>query len=85
MRSGIRRLIRRSDGDRRCEVRHRRARYRFPVDKVRISLSTLYKLAQEGRVPCQKVGRHWRFRKQAIDRWLEHGGADGANSEGEGT
>ena len=43
------------------------------ADYLRISRSTLYKLAQEGRVPCQKVGRHWRFRKQAIDRWLEHG------------
>jgi len=38
---------------------------------LRISLSSLYKLAQEGRVPCQKVGRHWRFRREAIDRWLE--------------
>lgn len=42
---------------------------------LRISRSTLYKLAQEGRVPCKKVGRHWRFRKRAIDRWLEQGGA----------
>ena len=40
------------------------------ADYLRISRSTLYKLAQEGRVPCQKVGRHRRFRKQAIDRWL---------------
>jgi excisionase family DNA binding protein len=38
---------------------------------LRISLSSLYKLAQEGRIPCQKVGRHWRFRREAIDRWLE--------------
>ena len=38
---------------------------------LRISMSSLYKLAQEGRVPCQKVGRHWRFRRKAIDRWLE--------------
>ena len=44
-------------------------------DYLRISRSTLYKLAQEGRVPCMKVGRHWRFRKRAIDRWLEQGGA----------
>ena len=43
-------------------------------DYLRISRSTLYKLAQEGRVPCKKVGRHWRFRKRAIDRWLEQGG-----------
>jgi len=38
---------------------------------LRISRSSLYKVAQEGRIPCQKVGRHWRFRKQALDRWLE--------------
>lgn len=42
-------------------------------DYLRVSRSTLYKLAQEGRVPCQKVGRHWRFRKETIDRWLDQG------------
>ena len=38
---------------------------------LKIPRSTLYKLAQEGKIPCQKVGRHWRFRKEAIDRWLD--------------
>jgi len=38
---------------------------------LRISVSPLYKLAQERRIPCQKVGRHWRFKREAIDRWLE--------------
>jgi excisionase family DNA binding protein len=38
---------------------------------LRIPLSSLYKLAQEGKVPCQKVGRHWRFRKETIDLWLD--------------
>jgi len=38
---------------------------------LKISKSTLYKLVREGKVPCQKIGRHWRFRKKAIDRWLE--------------
>lgn len=38
---------------------------------LRIPLSSLYKLAQDRKIPCQKVGRHWRFRKEAIDRWLE--------------
>jgi excisionase family DNA binding protein len=32
---------------------------------------TLYKLSQEGRVTPQKVGRRWRFWKDAINRWLE--------------
>ena len=41
------------------------------AEYLRISISSLYKLAQGARIPCQKVGRHWRFRRQAIDRWLE--------------
>lgn len=49
---------------------------------LKISRSTLYKLAQEGKVPCQKVGRHWRFRKEAIDRWLDEGGAAEMKTEG---
>ncbi|HEB74922.1 MAG TPA: DNA-binding protein [Nitrospirae bacterium] len=38
---------------------------------LKIPKSTLYKLVREGKVPCQKIGRHWRFRKESIDRWLE--------------
>lgn len=37
---------------------------------LKIAKSTLYKLAQEGSIPAQKVGKHWRFRKAAIDQWL---------------
>ena len=38
---------------------------------LKIPKSTLYKLVRESKVPAQKVGRHWRFRKEAIDRWLD--------------
>lgn len=38
---------------------------------LKVAKSTLYKLAQEGRLPGQKVGRHWRFRRETIDRWLD--------------
>lgn len=37
---------------------------------LQLSKSSLYKLAQGGKVPGQKVGKHWRFHKEAIDRWL---------------
>lgn len=40
---------------------------------LQVSKSSLYKLAQEGKVPGQKVGKHWRFRRATIDRWLDHG------------
>ncbi|NLX96713.1 MAG: helix-turn-helix domain-containing protein [Rhodopirellula sp.] len=39
---------------------------------LKISRSTLYKLAQEGKLPAQKVGRHWRFHREAVDEWLKH-------------
>jgi excisionase family DNA binding protein len=38
---------------------------------LKIPKSTLYKLVREGKIPAQKIGRHWRFRKAAIDHWLE--------------
>ncbi len=52
---------------------------------LRISQSSFYKLAQDGRIPCQKVGRHWRFRKQALDRWLEAYSNTGALAKIEAT
>lgn len=38
---------------------------------LKISKSTLYKLAQNGALPGIKVGRHWRFHKEAVDAWLK--------------
>ncbi len=37
---------------------------------LKVSKSTLYKLAQEGSLPGQKVGKHWRFHRDVIDCWL---------------
>ncbi|MBN1854289.1 DNA-binding protein [bacterium] len=50
---------------------------------LKVPKSTLYKLVREGKVPCQKVGRHWRFRKDAIDSWLEESRIRETNSEGD--
>lgn len=44
------------------------------AEYLKISKSTLYKLAKEGKLPGQKVGRHWRFSRRAIDRWIEREG-----------
>lgn len=32
---------------------------------------TLYRWAQERRVPAAKVGRCWRFKKEKLDEWVE--------------
>lgn len=42
------------------------------ADYLRIPRSSIYMLAQEGRIPCQKVGRQWRFHREAIDGWLKN-------------
>ena len=40
---------------------------------LRIPVSSVYRLAQENRIPAQKVGRHWRFYKPTLDLWLLSG------------
>lgn len=37
---------------------------------LKIAESTIYLLARNGKLPCQKVGGNWRFHKDALDRWL---------------
>ena len=41
------------------------------ADYLKLSKSTLYGLARRGDVPGQKVGRHWRFHKEAVDERLK--------------
>lgn len=38
---------------------------------LRVPISSLYKLAQQGKIPASKVGRHWRFRREFIDRYID--------------
>src|SRR3989454_419298 len=36
---------------------------------LRLTPQTIYKWAQEKRIPAAKLGKEWRFRKSIIDRW----------------
>lgn len=38
---------------------------------LRVSLKTLYRLAAAGKVPGQKVGRSWRFRRADLISFLQ--------------
>ena len=40
------------------------------ADLLRIPRSTVYKLAQLGKIPAQKVGRHWRFHRDTLIDWI---------------
>lgn len=37
---------------------------------LRMKKVTIYKHAQEGRIPGFKVGSKWRFKKSTIDKWI---------------
>lgn len=38
---------------------------------LRLAESTVYKLAQEGKLPGRKIGGRWRFSRESLQRWLE--------------
>jgi len=38
---------------------------------LQMSTSSIYKMAQAGKIPAYKVGRQWRFKKEEIDKWVE--------------
>jgi len=38
---------------------------------LKIPISTVYKLAQSGKVPAVKVGKHWRFMKKDLEHLFE--------------
>jgi len=54
---------------------------RFAMDKwltleqiaeyLQMSTSSIYKMAQVGKIPAYKIGRQWRFRREEIDKWVE--------------
>lgn len=39
-------------------------------DMLQIDRSTIYRMAENGRIPAVKVGKQWRFSSDAIDAWL---------------
>lgn len=41
------------------------------ADYLRLPLSTVYKLVQDKRLPGFKVGKHWRFRREAFQEWIK--------------
>ena len=41
------------------------------ADYLKMKVVTIYKHAQEGKIPAFKVGSTWRFKKETIDDWIE--------------
>jgi excisionase family DNA binding protein len=40
------------------------------AEYLRLPLSTVYKLVQDKKLPGFKVGKHWRFRREAFQEWI---------------
>ncbi|MCX5716098.1 MAG: helix-turn-helix domain-containing protein [Candidatus Omnitrophica bacterium] len=40
---------------------------------LKLSKSTVYNLAQQKKIPANKIGRSWRFLRSYLITWLEHG------------
>jgi len=38
---------------------------------LRLTPQTIYKWAQEKRIPAVKLGKEWRFRRSVIDKWFD--------------
>lgn len=38
--------------------------------KLQLSVSTIYRYAEQGQIPCVKVGSRWRFMDAELDRFL---------------
>jgi len=41
------------------------------ADYLKMKTVTIYKHAQNGKLPGFKVGSKWRFKKETIDKWIE--------------
>ncbi|MDD4956771.1 MAG: helix-turn-helix domain-containing protein [Candidatus Omnitrophica bacterium] len=41
------------------------------AEYLKMKTVTIYKHAQDGKIPAFKVGSTWRFKKETIDKWIE--------------
>lgn len=37
---------------------------------LRLSMQTLYKMVEQGRIPALRAGARWRFRRDEVDNWM---------------
>jgi len=46
------------------------------ADFLKVGRNAMSKMVNEGKIPGKKVGREWRFSKQALIEWLKNGKQD---------
>tara|TARA_Y100000589_G_scaffold288187_1_gene289465 strand:- start:7786 stop:7986 length:201 start_codon:yes stop_codon:yes gene_type:complete len=45
------------------------------AEYLKMGRTKLYTMAQQGKVPGNKIGNQWRFDREEIDRWIKSGDA----------
>lgn len=50
------------------------------ADRWQVQKAHVYRLAREGRIPVVVLGRYYRFRLDAIEKWEITGALDGAKA-----
>ncbi|MGD2079247.1 MAG: PocR ligand-binding domain-containing protein, partial [Chloroflexota bacterium] len=45
-------------------------------DLLQVDRSTIYRMAEDGRLPAIKVGKQWRFPAEQVNSWLQMGNKD---------
>jgi excisionase family DNA binding protein len=53
-----------------------------PAIYLKIPKSTLFKLVRENNIQPKKTGRHWRFWKRSLERWLAWTGKTDSSVQG---
>ena len=51
------------------------------AEYLQVTERTLYRLAQQKKIPAFKVGNAWRFRREDLDRWIESQTAAGEGED----
>lgn len=46
------------------------------VEYLGVSRDTIYAWIADRSLPAHRVGRLWKFKKDAVDAWVQSGGAD---------
>jgi excisionase family DNA binding protein len=41
------------------------------AELIRVKETTVYRWCKEGKLPCLKVGKHWRIRREALEDFLK--------------
>ncbi len=39
---------------------------------LRVSRASVYRLVKQHKIPVSRIGKHLRFRKEAVDEWITH-------------